>query len=203
MKLNLGNSINEIKLAVIDAANKSAAKRLTVYQNDIKCKSQCAGCCSRLISISIAEAIIIIDYLEAHNSWGKVKTESEKLMQTAVVADPVSWFKMNTKCPILNQETKLCLAYPVRPTPCSTHFVMSNPAVCDPWAINSGEYSPIDMVEFHEEFMKKMEKHIDGHGILGYRMSLPIALIFADKVRMRSDVSFNDLLSLIYNELTP
>ncbi len=118
-----------------------------------------------------------------------------------VTTGPVAWFKMNLRCPVLGPESGLCGAYPVRPTPCSTHFVTSDPAQCDPWSAAGGPYSAVPMDDIHEEFMEKMAAVVDGNGILAYRMPLPRALLFAESVRTVTGLSLEDMTSMLRSEL--
>ena len=122
-------------------------------------------------------------------------------MKIARDTPPVSWFKMNIMCPVLDPSSKLCTAYETRPSPCSTHFVMSDPGQCDPWVTKSGEYKPVDFTDLHDKFQELLEKKIDGHGLLALKLPISIALVFASKIKVQSRSGPNEIMSLIFNEL--
>jgi Fe-S-cluster containining protein len=199
--INLASAITSIKVAVKEAADKASIRRLQVYKNEISCKPGCSACCNRQVYITIAEALIIQDELEKTGQWPQAEKRAHALLITARDTPPVSWFKMNIMCPVLDPVTKLCTAYDFRPTPCSTHFVKSDPALCDPWSMKSGQFDPIDFIDLHEELQQILRKIVDGYGILALKYSMPIALIFASRIKTQSGLGPNEVMSLIFNEL--
>jgi hypothetical protein len=69
--------------------------------------------------------------------------------------------------------------------------------------MKSGKYDPVDFVDIHTDFQKALEKTIDGYGILALKYPMPIALIFAARIKMQSGLGPNEVMSLIFNELRP
>lgn len=201
MDLNLATALSQVKLAMMDAAEKSSKRRLAVYSDKIRCKPACDGCCSRMVFVTVAEAIVIQEHLRKAGKWDEVRPRAIALATVVKAANAVSWFKMNMKCPVLDPESKMCLAYQVRPTPCSAHFATSDPGMCDPWSTAGGEYSPVDMEEFHDEAVKRIESRLDGHGVLAFRLPLPIAVLFAERIRYRKGLSAHEVMSFIFNEM--
>jgi Fe-S-cluster containining protein len=198
--LNLASALTAVKVAVKEAADKASLRRLQLY-DDVKCKPGCSACCNRQIYITTAEALIIQEHLEKTDQWADVEKRARALLKLARDTTPVAWFKMNIMCPVLDPVTRLCTAYESRPTPCSTHFVRSDPSQCDPWSMKPGKYDPVDFPELHENFMKALAKIVDGYGILALRFPIPIALIFAARIKMQSGLRASEVISLIYNEL--
>jgi len=186
-----------------EAADKASIRRLKIYNSDIQCKPGCSACCNRQIYITAAEALIIQEHLEKSGQWPQVEARARALLALARDTPPVSWFKMNITCPVLDPVSRLCTAYETRPSPCSTHFVRSDPSQCDPWTMKSGKYDPVDFVDIHTDFQKALEKTIDGYGILALKYPMPIALIFAARIKMQSGLGPNEVMSLIFNELRP
>jgi Fe-S-cluster containining protein len=201
MDLNLVTALSQVKMAMMDAAEKSTKRRLAVHSSTIACKKGCDGCCSRMVYVTIAEAVILQEHVQKEGKWPEVRARAISTATVAKVANPVSWFKMNFKCPVLDPETKSCLAYKVRPAPCSVHFVTSDPALCDPWSTSGGDYLPLDMDDVYEEASKRIESKIDGHGILAFRLPLPIALLFAERIKHRRGLTSQEVMSFIFNEL--
>ena len=200
MDLNLASAISSVQVAVKEAADKASVRRLQLY-DDVKCKPGCSACCNRQIYITTAEALIIQDHLEKTGKWDEVNQRAKSLVTLSRDAPPISWFKMNIMCPVLDPVTKLCMAYDSRPTPCSTHFVKSDPALCDPWTMTTGEYEPVDFTDLHAAFLAALEKHVDGYGLLALKFPIPIALVFAARIKVQSGLRANEIISLIYNEL--
>jgi len=200
MKLDLAGAVRPVKAAMKEASERAAVRRLNVYLDRIQCRVGCSACCSRMVHVSVAEALVIQEHLAESGRWPEVRAKALAQKPVASGANPVSWFKMNIKCPVL-REDGLCGAYEVRPTPCSTHFVESDPAHCDPWSTKSGRFMPVQMNDLHEGFMKALEGLVDGHGILAYRMSMPSALLFAESVRVMTGLSLEEMTNLLRSEL--
>lgn len=201
MDMNLANMLGQVKLSMMDASEKAAKRRLTVYGDRIRCKAACDGCCSRLVYLTVAEATVIQEHLSKTGQWPEVRARAVALAPTVKSANPVSWFKMNLKCPVLDEEGRTCRAYAVRPTPCSVHFATSDPALCDPWATKGGDYSPVEMVDVHEGFVRRLEPNLDGHGILALRLAMPLALLLAERIKHQRGMTVQEVMSLVYNEL--
>jgi hypothetical protein len=201
MDVNLANMLGQVKLAMMDAAEKASKKRLAVYGDKVRCKAACDGCCSRLVYLTVAEATVVQEHLAKTGQWPEVRARAVVLATTVKSANSVSWFKMNLKCPVLDEEKKTCRAYAVRPTPCSVHFVSSDPALCDPWSTKGGDYRPVEMVDVHEDFVRRMEGELDGHGILALRIAMPLALLLAERIKYQRGMSVQEVMSLVYNEL--
>ena len=197
MKLDLTTMVRPVKAAMKEASERATVRRLHVFMDRIQCRTGCSSCCSRMVHISVAEALIMHEHLVASGRWPEARKRA--VAQKDVVANPVSWFKMNMKCPVL--EDGMCTAYEVRPTPCSTHFVESDPAQCDPWGTKGGQYAPIQMEDIHDEFMRALEGLVDGHGILAYRMPMARALLFAEEAHMMTGLSIEDITGVLRSEL--
>ena len=200
--MKLSDALSHVKMAMMDTSQKTAIRHLNLLSNSTPCKASCSACCSRLIYVSVAESLIMLDSLIRSGVWDQVRDRAKEQVKLIGIADrSSSWFKMNKPCPILNPETKLCLAYEVRPSPCSTHFVKSNPNLCDPWSTDVGEFKPEDMVDLHEQFLSLLEREVAGRGILRIRLPIPVALLFAEKIQIQTNLSFDDIIELINSEL--
>lgn len=201
MKFDLASWVVPVETSMRNCAEKATVRRLNMYLDEIKCTKGCSSCCSRMIYISIAEALVIQETLVRSGKWNEVRKRCLDQKAINMASNPVSWFKMNIKCPVLDSSSQECMTYNVRPTPCSIHFVKSNPKQCDPWETEGGEYQPISMDDIHDEFIHSMESCIDGHGILAYRMNLPSALLFAENIRKMVGLTVEEAISLMRSEL--
>ena len=201
MDLRLAQTIQPVKLALINAAQKSIKRHLFVYQDKITCKPGCHSCCSRMIIITIAEAVVIHDYLVSTNKWFDTREKAKNQAKLADDANYVAWFKMNIKCPVLNEKTGLCQSYKYRPAICSVHFVKSDPKLCDPWSAQRGGYDPLDMSDLYEEFSKTLKNLVDPFGIFNIRVPLPIALLIAERIQIQSNLEIHKVISLLHQEL--
>lgn len=201
MDVRLSEAIAPVKLALIGVAEKSSKRRLTVYGDKIPCAPGCSGCCSRLISITVAEAVLIYSHLSQFGRWAAISLECRKQLPDIKNSGSVSWFLMNRKCPVLDLEKGTCSAYSVRPVACSTHFVTSKPELCDSWNSGAGDYSPVDFSDLYEEFQEKLATNIAGHGILSLELPLPQALLLAERINLQSGMSLDKAVSLFINEL--
>jgi len=199
--MKLSDAVASVKIAMMDASQKASIRRLNVLGDKCKCKPGCSACCSRLIHISIAEALIMYDHLKRSNTWLKVREAAQKQYKTASSLSEIAWFNMNISCPILDLETKMCRAYPVRPTPCSVHFVTSDPSICDPWSTSGGTFEKTDFPEVHADFMDALSKELSGRGILELRLPLPAALLFAEKVQVQKGLTADQIITFISSEI--
>ncbi len=201
MEINLSKALGAVRVALGETAQKAQSRRLMVYPTEIKCLPKCDSCCARLITISIAEAFIIYEHLLREDKWEEVRERAVTIFKTSQEASPLSWFKMNVKCPVLDQETKLCKAYGSRPAICSTHFVSSDPAGCDPWATRDVPYESASMHDLFNEFQEELSRKVPQDGIMSMVVHLPVALLIAERINKKTTLSVQDTISLLYNEL--
>lgn len=198
MKVDLSRALDPVRNAMIEASTSSKL-RLSVIGGDTPCKAGCNHCCSRLVSISLAEAAIMVERLKADGQWTAVEKRAVEIEQLSKEVDGITWFKMNIKCPVLNPETGLCEAYEVRPATCSTHFVMSSPNSCDPWSTEPMNYVPVDMVDLHANFVKTLEREC-GKGIMSVPLPLPAAIRVSSRLVSRNGMTLDEAMALIARE---
>lgn len=200
MDLRLSQALGPVKLALADTAIKAERRRLRVFKDSVPCKPGCAGCCSRLVKVTMAEALIAYEHLVASGRWPEVRARAESQMPEVMEVSPPAWYMMNRKCPVLDPGTSRCLAHPVRPVLCSTHFVRSNPALCDPHAVVAGSYSPVQFNDLVEAFLKRMLANVAGSGILQLELPLPAALLLSERVNLQAGLTLDRVVSLFLHE---
>ncbi len=194
--------MNPIRSKLIETSGEAQRRRLLVLRNNSPCKKKCYHCCSRMVQITIAEAIIIYDYLLKNHKWDEVSSRCKELLSISKNSNPISWSKMNILCPVLDPEKKLCLAYKFRPPSCSTHFVTSNPKACDPWNYEKLEYNNEQMNDLVTDFYESLSKLVANYGVLSLLLPLPVALVFAERINKIKEIDYHQLNSLITNEIT-
>lgn len=164
------------------------------WPRTIKCSRGCSACCHRKITISIAEAIEIILYLKKENLWDTVAPRISKLDMDMSLLDPVVYFSIYKPCVLLKNNE--CLAYPVRPLNCASHYVHSDPELCDPMSPASGNYEMSDVLIQYFEFRSKLDKLFDNSSVLKWHGWLPFALKAASLIVEHKYESFEDFISV-------
>lgn len=200
MQFQFSEVLGPVKLALMDTAEQAEKRRLRTVQ-DAPCAPGCAGCCHRLVKSTVAEAVLLYGHLKKSGRWGEVRRRARKALPMAKDAEPVSWFMMRIPCPVLDPETSRCLAYPVRPAACSTHFVRSDPEICNPHGVRSGAYVPVDFNDLTEKFLRRLVSSVAGYGILQLQLPLQSGLLLAEAVNLQSGLSLERAVSMFFNEL--
>ena len=59
----------------------------------------------------------------------------------------------------------------------------------------------MEMEDVYEESSRKIESKVDGHGILAFKLPLPVALLLAERIKHRKGLSSQEVMSFIFNEL--
>lgn len=201
MKVRLKDSLRDAKVYLVDTAARAEKRRLNVYRGRISCRPACSGCCSRLIRISMAEAVLIYEHLSETGRWTEVRRTCVGQMKLLGPVDPMVWFKMNQKCPVLDRKTDMCTAYSVRPATCATHFVTSDPELCDPWSAKGGKYETADFSDLFETFRRRLSASIRDYGIFTMVLPMPSALMLAEQISVKSGLSLAEVVSLFFQEL--
>lgn len=201
VEFHLASALNPAKIALGQAAEKASVRRLRMYGDKVPCMAGCSGCCSRLVSLTVAECLILYESLTASGDWKEVSARAREQWRDASAVNRLAWFKMNRKCPVLDPGTNECLAYAVRPSFCSTHFVTSSPKSCEPWSPEGGNFQPLDFDDIHVEFRTKLMETVASFGILGYELPLPVGLMLAERISVQSGLDFQDVLRLTLQEL--
>lgn len=192
MKLKIISGHERAEVLIRGVAEKS--RKFHVYNlNTIKCQKGCNHCCSRMAYITIAEALVIHNYLVRHKKWSEVKKRCFEMSGLSANTDPRTWFMMNIKCPVLNPSTGLCESYDVRPPFCSTHFVRSNPESCDPWNHRETYYDAVDLVEVYRDFQQNLKNAIE-KDIYSITLPLPNALLVCDSIGTMNSDDFEKLI---------
>jgi len=201
MDINVINALSNVKHCIIETNTNVHKRQLFVLKNKISCRKGCSHCCSMKVQITVAEALIIYQYLLKKKIWKDIKIECKRLLPLDEATDYVTWFSMKLICPILDKKTNTCQAYIVRPVKCSTHFVKSDPKACDPLNIESHSYEPLIQEDIFKEHYEKLFDSIPEKGILTMLLNIPVALLFAEKISIQTNLSLEKALQLMRDEL--
>lgn len=198
MDFPLASTLSGVKSVVLTTIASSEKRRLKVV--DISCKKSCSGCCRRYIELTVAEASIIVSFLKQKKLWDSVKEKAERASSMIKKVPSNAWFKMDIKCPVLD-DNDLCSAYPVRPSACAVHYAKSDPIVCSPSKISNQKYNPVEFLEEFTESRKKLNSTLAGYGVLQIVLPLPTALLMADRISIKTGLSYDQVMSIIRNEI--
>lgn len=151
---------NELLIRIRENTYNSLVETLTAKEEMITCRQGCTHCCFHYVAVSLAQGIIIVDYLykrkdllkqfvdntekwhrkgySAANNIDRMRIQalSSSMPIDQVIADtrPLSeqYLDMHIQCPFLANDK--CFIYDVRPLSCSNHYSVSPPDWCDPVA---------------------------------------------------------------------
>lgn len=141
-------------------ALKSLERTLSTESKSISCRSGCTYCCYHYVATSMAQGIVIVDFLykkkellkqflDNYEKWRidgetitreidriRIHALSSSIPTHQVMADtkPLSarYLKANIRCPFLVDDK--CSIYALRPLACSGHHSVSLPRYCAPAA---------------------------------------------------------------------
>lgn len=136
----------------------SLVETLTIKSESITCRKGCTHCCFHYVAVSLAQGIVIVDFLYKHRDllrkfvdntekWHRkgysvsnsidltrLKAVSSSMPIDLVIEKtrPMSeqYLDMKIQCPFLSNNK--CFIYEVRPLACSNHYSGSPPHWCDP-----------------------------------------------------------------------
>lgn len=128
-------------LFVLDQEVKTIENNVSITAN---CTEGCSHCCYNPIILTKVEAKLITQHIEEMPQPQKQQLITqletyytsnylEKVMQIDFQTDQnykLNYIKKQIPCPMLDQETKSCKIYDVRPVQCRTHKNYCDPKVC-------------------------------------------------------------------------
>jgi len=184
-------------MAVMEASASSEKRRLRMAER-APCSPGCHSCCFRMVEITVAEAAVMVFHLRASGGWKRVRAASSSLAVASREMNADTWFKSRTRCPVLSEDGT-CSAYAVRPPACSAHLVTSSPDACDPWS-SEPEYAPVDLSAVYLEAHAAISRAVPPGGIMSMSLPIPLALLLADRVAIRTDLTLEQALEIIARE---
>jgi Fe-S-cluster containining protein len=141
-------------------ASNSLVETLSAREEAISCRPGCSHCCFHYVAVSLAQGILIVDYLyrskallkhfvDYFETWRKdgeaiadrIDRIRIRAVMTSVPMDQVmvdtrplstQYLDSHIRCPFLIDDK--CSIYEVRPMACSSHHSISPPDYCAPGA---------------------------------------------------------------------
>lgn len=133
-----------------DALDRAIAEAREAH--DIKCKAGCSACCKQAVTLSVPEALAILEpllYEPVRRMWYLRSTYQRITRQAKMCLDDQvnvqTWFEKEIPCVFLKEDR--CSIYEDRPAACRVHMVVSDPAQCQPPRLQ-----PIVKVDIHNWF---------------------------------------------------
>jgi Fe-S-cluster containining protein len=142
---------------ICNQARQEMLLYLDSIERSVTCLEGCSYCCSQYISISSAQALVIVDYLyqdaellsrflSNYEQWldalaeadagGQILGKLEESTTYSLMVKPTpqdlltEYADLNLACPFLVENK--CSVYPVRPVCCASHHSVSPPEWCAP-----------------------------------------------------------------------
>lgn len=160
MKLKLIDTIPDIRLKLAEVVDETAREKLNHINSRIACRAGCNHCCSRYIELSVAEAVIIRDYLVRTDQWKEVLKKCRQYNKLYFDYDHDTWFLSNIRCPVLDLNTGLCKAYKVKPVICTTRHAVDVRDACHPYDLSTTFPTPLNFDQVTKNFYSWLvEKH--------------------------------------------
>jgi Fe-S-cluster containining protein len=174
------------RLALFREATDRAMQRVG-EQHAVTCRAGCHHCCYQMMTMTLSEAIVAVEYVLMRNEEAFLKHAAHLLPEQAErVDDPkcsyISWFEAQTPCVFL--AGGLCSVYEVRPVACRTHVATSDPANCAHGAADNRVQSA-DTRDIYEAFMVADAQIAQDFGVPRGQYPAPIAVMLALLYRKR------------------
>lgn len=114
--------------------DESTDKCIEGAEKPMSCKPGCNFCCKVHIKITEDEGQLLIGFVAQE----KIRFDMDRINRQAEF-DETNWNKQDTidwACTFLDPINGSCKVYKHRPGACRAHYVMSDPALCDPRVID-------------------------------------------------------------------
>ncbi len=167
--------------SLVDRATASELERLRIEDGIISsCKLGCSHCCRHHILTNILEAYTLAQYVKRELSLEQIDALRTRTQQWhewdnsrpgrypssgAIGQTDLSHY--DHCCPLLVNGA--CIAYPVRPIVCRTHFVCSHPLFCcaanDPDSTEEAPVALASVLTRTSPFSRALRDHIENAGL--------------------------------------
>lgn len=168
----------------IDRLVDQATREADAIGRPIPCKAGCAACCRVQVSVSLLEAVMllqpILEDAEARADF-MIRIVPRLRIQTRILSEenftPLEWRRRRLPCALLDPVTQKCLRYNDRPAVCRAHIVLNPPEHC------SEIGTPVQVVNIGPALRRSRELSTslgeDCDLLLGHMSVMPIALDLA------------------------
>ena len=146
----------------------------------VTCKEGCSHCCMLPATATVPEMVPVVEFLASRGDWDRRRPALERELARQLTEfanvnvldenERVAFFQRQLPCAFLTKD-KRCEIYPVRPTVCRYHMVVSSPDNCE----HGPTARPIALLD-----LRKIEHQvaIESARAFGELTGGPIALAF-------------------------
>jgi Fe-S-cluster containining protein len=143
------------------------------------CTKGCTGCCYLLAVVSFADAVVLAVHLVDSGTWEewvpRLRAQALTLTRDGRHLGSREYFAQKVPCAFLDTQTGLCAVYRHRPVPCRTHYVVTDPALCEPGT--DQVVGKLDLYALEAIGLEVSEKL--NPEALSFAGPLPLAVLFA------------------------
>jgi len=168
----------------IDRLTEQATQEAEAIGLPIPCKAGCAACCRVQVSVSLLEAVMLLQpILDDADARADFMTRIVPMLriQTRMLSEknftPLEWRRRRIPCALLDPVSQKCLRYNDRPAVCRAHIVLNPPEHC------SQIGTPVQIVNIGPALRRSRELSArlgeDCDLLLGHMSVMPIALDLA------------------------
>jgi len=185
-------------LQVYQAVDPEVDRRVAELPVPVRCTKGCSGCCHLLTMVTLPEAIAIAEHvlpsppmlaLEVEGYVARVHAIMDRFRDRPLNAQ--TWFESAIPCLFLTA-SRQCRVYPVRPAPCRYHYVVSDPARCDP--PNDREVHKVDTRQAVLVVLSEVARMSRRESVDLYIAPLPIMFLWAIKFLVEGREAFDTAL---------
>jgi Fe-S-cluster containining protein len=153
------------------------------------CRKGCSHCCNLVINISFPEAVAIAESILQLPPEALGKITRELYLQTEQLSfDQQAYFDKNIPCVFLDKE-KGCSIYGVRPQPCRSYYVVSDPAKCSSEA-GVQTVARLDTMAFDLPVTEEALRVSKQRGLPPLIAPIPVSVLWALRFLTEGEASF-------------
>jgi len=120
---NFRRTLKLYRAGVVRLASDFWRKLLFASERPIACQRSCSDCCYQPLTMTLMDGILVYQWLFDNHLW--TRTLKARFEATADRTNNLAlevWMLSMIPCPLLNDETKACVAYKGRPFVCRIAF---------------------------------------------------------------------------------
>lgn len=169
---------------------------------NVTCKVGCAGCCYQMTLLAFPEAVAIAEHFLADTQRRQLipllmRSFWEQL-QHLEGAETVremrqKYFAKKIPCVFLGLDNKICTIYEVRPAVCRYHFVVSDPALCQPEA-GQQDVAMVNTLGVQTEVLSEANRVSNQTKVPLYVAPMPVVMLWAFKLLIEGREAFERAL---------
>lgn len=185
--------------ALYETLDVSVAK--AVEPLNVSCKVGCAGCCYQLTLVTLPEGVAIAEYfLSDTQRRNLIPLLMRSFYEQVQQIQPghykeirQAYFQKKVPCTFLDEDSKLCTIYPVRPSTCRYHLVVSDPALCQPEA-GIQPVGRVNTLAVEHQVLSEANRVSNQTKVPLFIAPLPVVMLWAFKLLIEGRSAFDAAL---------